>query len=143
MSSPEMHEGRADVPQSTVSTKLNTTANFSCESNGMPLSFCIWTHAGKAQEIMNKDGEIRLTEDGVVYSSAGLNGGKCSVVISKIKKIHLGKWDCTLVANNGKVFTAAVAISIGKTISSGSFCYNHVIALVCSVVGTFWHYLIL
>ena len=102
------------MPPPAVLTKLHASVNFSCESNGKPLSLCMWTHNGKAQEIiMGTDGE-RQTKDGVVYTGEGLNGGKCSVRIKKTEKGHLGKWDCTLVTIIGHVFTAEVEVSVGK-----------------------------
>ena len=101
------------MPQSDICTKDNDTATFSCESNGAPLSSCLWARTVNGQRevvMLGEDVGKVSTVDGVEYSVDDLNDGKCRVKVESIKRGHFGRWSCTLVEADGQVLTGAVNV---------------------------------
>lgn len=110
---------RATVPAPKIYETMKNTANFSCESNGRPLSLCLWSHTVRGEQkviLINKQGG-NLSIDGIhVTSAAKLNEGKCSVRIEAVTEDHFGVWACTLMsaADDGEVWTGEVELREGK-----------------------------
>ena len=115
---PACQKNAARVPQPLVFAAVNLTQNFSCESNGHPIKFCVWGHSvnGRRQAIIADqqlfDNGGRTTVDGVSFcgDSDALEVGKCAIGIESITHSDAGLWSCTLVSQNSTIFRGAVHV---------------------------------
>lgn len=97
---------------------LNHTAKFSCESDGRPLSLCLWSRTVRDQQEviwMNRHGH-NVSSDGIQLPSPfDLGGGKCSVSIEAVMEDHFGTWTCILLAAaDGEILTGEKELRDGK-----------------------------
>ena len=115
------HRDQAIVPNHIVSAKLNATATISCESDGKPVSVCVWGKIvdGQWETIVIDDGVItnggKTEVDGISYEGEGLAAGKCGLKIQAVQAKDTGRWSCALITAAGPVFAGEVFV--GKPIS--------------------------
>ena len=121
----------AQVPEPKIWEALNQSANLSCNSNGPPLSLCMWSHRVEDRlevTLLNRHGWY-ISTDGIRLSSEGdLNDGKCSVSIRSVTKDNLGLWTCALVVVGAdQVLSGQVELQSGKkcgVLIRGSNCWS-------------------
>ena len=115
---PACQKAAAHVPQPVIFTSIYSSVNISCESNGHPISFCLWGHTvnGKRQAVIIDEKVVdnfgRTTVDGVSFfgSREDLDAGKCALGIQAIAEKDAGLWSCTLVSQNSTIFSGAVLL---------------------------------
>ena len=108
------------VPQTIVSTMLDGSVHFSCESGGEPLAVCVWERdiTGRP-EMLVIDGEVKeksghISNDISVFGG-GLEEGKCGIRIHSAKEDDLGLWLCSLVTTGShQVFSGKVDVRLEK-----------------------------
>ena len=105
------------MPLPVIYDVLNRTANFTCESQGQPLSSCLWARTLKGQleaTVVDGDGEYAPTDGIHFFFADEPNSGTCGVNIESVTEDHIGKWACALVADDGEVLTGEVELYSGK-----------------------------
>ena len=103
----------AVLPHPFAVPTLNTSVDFTCESDGLPLSSCFWartTTGGQRQVVLLENGVKHDPVDGVDYLSDKISEGVCGVSISSVQENHYGNWSCTVVATEGRVLTGNVEV---------------------------------
>ena len=113
----------AYVPQPVVTAAVGASQNLTCESNGKPLTSCLWTHsANDTRQIIVVDQQVVANEgrtgvDGIDFAgnSSDFQAGKCAINIESITETDLGLWACNLVTADSTVFGGAV--HVGKSVS--------------------------
>ena len=104
---------------------MNNALKFSCESQGQPLSSCLWGKAqnGQHQVIVTdqhgvQEEDQQTSIEGISYSIGHeLDAGKCSVNIESVSEDDFGRWSCTLVSKSGAIFTGRVEV-----VTNGKLC---------------------
>ena len=115
---PACQKAAAHVPQPVVFASINSSVNVSCESNGHPISSCLWGHTVNSTRqaiIMDEkfvENSGRTTVDGVSFlgNQEGLDAGKCTLGIQSVAEKDAGLWSCTLVTHNSTIFSGAVLL---------------------------------
>ena len=112
--------GNSDCPKAAISSRLNTSLTFFCESNGIPLRSCLWgrtlngRHAtGVVDDTVVQAGGSTKTH-GVSYLGHELQRGKCAIKIESMTEGHFGTWSCILIGRNGDVFNGQVKVLKGR-----------------------------
>jgi len=112
------------VPTKLVNAKSGQDANFSCESQGIPLVTCLWetiVPAGsQAAKIFltvtpgnSKSGQtIDSSKPGYKYNGDGLEKGQCGITIESVKDKDNGEWQCTLISTTGATYRGTVNLGI-------------------------------
>lgn len=108
----------AVVPHPNVSAELSTSQTVSCASGGEPLISCLWARSLNGQrKVIVVDNEVvggggRTNVDGTFYVAGdGLSMGNCSLQIESFTKDDAGSWSCTLISQNGKIYTGQVLVT--------------------------------
>ena len=115
---PNSHKKRARVPRRIVYTALNSSETFSCETNGQPLNSCLWgrTLNGQRQAILIDNQTAlnggRTSAKGILHVGDGLKDGKCSIKIESVAEQDVGSWSCTLVSQEGAIYSGEVSVTI-------------------------------
>ena len=107
------------IPHPRVFAKVNTSAQFSCESPGQPLSSCFWakTRIGERQVIVLDEygvygSEENSTNARISYSTSDeLKAGKCGLHIEPVTEDDYGLWSCTLALKTGTIFAGEVTVT--------------------------------
>jgi hypothetical protein len=95
------------VPVPELAARVGYSANFSCESFGVPISVCLWERMGENKKLINFP--IGTTPG---YSLAGsLEKGICGLTISVVSEADNAVWDCKLITNAG-IYQGSVRVGI-------------------------------
>ena len=106
----------ARVPNPFVWAVENTSATFTCESGGEPLTSCLWVWNARGQrKVIIVDGECIIQqggalEEGTFSALGGFGSGRCSMKIEFSSVEHTGPWSCTLLSHTGEIFTGEVNV---------------------------------
>ena len=101
----------AKVPVPELAAKVGYTANFTCESYGVPISVCLWERQGDNKQLISFNQGSTAGTGGYGYVGAGLDKGSCGLVISVVKEIDNAVWDCKLITNSG-IYQGNVRVGI-------------------------------
>ena len=105
------------MPHASVPAEFNTSQMLTCESQGQPLSSCLWMRPAGAQkekifigQQIVQDGVRRTNVDGISYVENGLNHGNCCIRIEVVTGTDFGRWSCALMSKSGGVFAGIVDV---------------------------------
>ena len=106
----------AAVSRPIIYAKGNKSQTVSCESQGQPLSACIWEIImhGTPETIVLYENASLASNDGVLYLGDGLHAGECGLQIESVFDEDVGLWTCTLLAKSGSVLTGHVTVETGN-----------------------------
>ncbi len=100
---------QAQVPIRHVNAKQGLSANFSCESSGSPITYCLWE---RQQDPTKNQPKIYIEfaarthpgqqgkKPGYFLSGEGLDKGQCGLKINRVEDQDNGIWQCTLLAGS-------------------------------------------
>ena len=110
----------ANVPHPEIYGKVNGSANLSCESQGQPLTLCVWKRIGgnEQRDILIVDQEVFKNARGTFVQgtssvSDGLQNGTCNLNITSLMNNDFGRWSCALVAQTGNTFGGKLSVVDG------------------------------
>jgi hypothetical protein len=109
----------AQVSERMVNAKTGQPTNFTCASQGVPLSACLWertsadgsTLALSFNAANSRPGQTPQ-QPGYSYIGDGLEKGLCGVNINSVKDSDNGTWMCTLISTTGTFYRGSVSLGI-------------------------------
>ncbi|XP_021947045.1 fasciclin-3 isoform X2 [Folsomia candida] len=101
---------QAQVPNHHINARRGVPSNFSCESQGTPISYCIWERPADPTKNLSViylefSGDTRPGQQskkpGYFLTGDGLDKGQCGLKINRVEDTDNGVWQCTLLTSSG------------------------------------------